>query len=860
MKKVVSFCLAALLAISTSASAFAQKTRVFSPSAVLSSAARDEARFASATAYTDGKGVWVQWTMESERNNFGFQLYRLTKFGYEAVPGADFVGGSATHVGKQLVSGTEYNTFVPAGSYRSVFFVESVLSDGTRVKSQPFGVQLVRDLTPYAGATSSEMLARTQNSQRSIESQNLAMPRDLRKEVESYRTEADATTHRLVMSKPGAKITVKKEGLYHITKDELIAGGFDASTDPGLWQLYVEGVEQPLIVGPNGSYIEFYGIGADTSEADYRVYFMITGDSPGKRFATRVARLSGSTVVSKSYMQSASKKERILFLDTLFNGEAENFVGTTIFTTPANVTFNLTAVDFSAPTANIQLKLQGYSLTDHNWSVSLNGQALQFPVWNGRSTATNTFSVPTSFLQEGTNTLQFLSGGSTDAGFFDTVTVTYPRKFVADQNQVAFFTDNYKIARVDGFTSAAVRVFDITDKNAPILMTNLSAVQNGPAYSVDLPAARSRVFYGVENSAMLSPASIVPNNPVVVSDSAGADMIIIAYKDFLPQADAWANYRRAQGLTVNVVDVSDVYDEFNYGQLGWEPIKDFLAYAYANWTTRPKYVLLMGDGSYDPRDYFGLGKPDYIPMKLVTTVFSETASDETLADFDNDGNAEVAIGRIAAGSAESITNVYNKTVAWESSLNATSLDRGAVFAYDNPVGWDFQGTSTKLRDSLPAGVPSTLVDRAAADSGTTLLNQINAGKFVVNYSGHGTSSIWSAASFFGVGAVANLTNASSPSLFTSLTCLNGYFQNPRATSLSEAITNSPNGAVAIWASSGETTPDIQEVMAIRFYSQLGAGSIPRLGDLIKDAKLSLSGGLDVKLSWVLVGDPALKVR
>ena len=78
--------------------------------------------------------------------------------------------------------------------------------------------------------------------------------------------------------------------------------------------------------------------------------------------------------------------------------------------------------------------------------------------------------------------------------------------------------------------------------------------------------------------------------------------------------------------------------------------------------------------------------------------------------------------------------------------------------------------------------------------------------------------------------------------------------------MSEAITNSPNGAVAIWASSGETTPDIQEVMAIRFYSQLGAGSIPRLGDLIKDAKLSLSGGLDVKLSWVLIGDPALKVR
>ena len=616
-----------------------------------------------------------------------------------------------------------------------------------------------------------------------------------------------------------------------------------------------------MVIGPGGSYVEFYGIGADTSEVDYRVYFMINGDVPGKRMATRVSRPSGSTVTSKSYLQTISKKQRINFLDQLFNGDAENFVGTTIFTTPASVTFNLSNVDFSAATANIQLKLQGYSLTDHPWAISLNGTALPFPVWNGRVISTNTFTVPTSALVEGVNTLQLQSSGSTDAGFFDTITVSYARKFVADQNQVTFFTDNYRIARVDGFTSADVRVFDITDTGAPILMTNLAAVQNGAAYGVDMPAARSRVFYAIESSALLSAASIVPNNPSIVADSPGADLIIIAYKDFLPQADAWANYRRAQGFTVNVVDVSEIYDEFNYGQLGWAPIKNFLSYAYSNWAKTPKYVLLMGDGSYDPRDYIGIGRPDFIPIKLVTTVFSETASDDTLADFDNDGNPEIAIGRIAAGSGDLITNVFNKTVIWENSLTPSSINRGAVFAYDNPIGWDFQGTSTKLRDVLPATVPSTLVDRAAADSGTTLLNQLNAGKFVVNYSGHGTSAIWSAVSFFGIGVVPNMTNASSPTLFTSLTCLNGYFHNPRATSLSEAITNAPNGgAVAMWASTGETTPDVQEIMAIRFYSQLGAGNIPRLGDLIRDAKLSLSGGLDVKLSWVLIGDPMLKVR
>ena len=50
------------------------------------------------------------------------------------------------------------------------------------------------------------------------------------------------------------------------------------------------------------------------------------------------------------------------------------------------------------------------------------------------------------------------------------------------------------------------------------------------------------------------------------------------------------------------------------------------------------------------------------------------------------------------------------------------------------------------------------------------------------------------------------------------------------------------------------------VMAERFYSQLAAGNITRIGDLVKDSKLALNGGTDVLYSWVLLGDTMLKVR
>ena len=94
-----------------------------------------------------------------------------------------------------------------------------------------------------------------------------------------------------------------------------------------------------------------------------------------------------------------------------------------------------------------------------------------------------------------------------------------------------------------------------------------------------------------------------------------------------------------------------------------------------------------------------------------------------------------------------------------------------------------------------------------------------------------------------------------------LTCLNGYFHNLINDSFTEFLTKANNkGAVAAWASSGLTTPDVQAPMALRFYDKIGDGDITRMGDLVKDAKGALVGyGTDVRLSWVLIGDPMLKI-
>ena len=68
-----------------------------------------------------------------------------------------------------------------------------------------------------------------------------------------------------------------------------------------------------------------------------------------------------------------------------------------------------------------------------------------------------------------------------------------------------------------------------------------------------------------------------------------------------------------------LIDVEDLYDEFNYGRKSPQAIKDFLSQAQAAWSKKPRFVLLAGNAYYDPRDYVGDGGKDLLPTHFIET-------------------------------------------------------------------------------------------------------------------------------------------------------------------------------------------------------------------------------------------------
>jgi hypothetical protein len=169
-----------------------------------------------------------------------------------------------------------------------------------------------------------------------------------------------------------------------------------------------------------------------------------------------------------------------------------------------------------------------------------------------------------------------------------------------------------------------------------------------------------------------------------------------------------------------------------------------------------------------------------------------------------------------------------------------------------------------LKSLLPQSLTVTMVNRGnnpSAQVKTDIINGINLGPLVVNYAGHGSTDVWTGASILSSTDAAALTNGNRLPFFISMTCLNGRFQDSNRVSLAEALMKSANGGgVAVWASSGLTEPDAQSQMDQQLMRLLFAdGQSSTLGDAVRGAKHA-TNDKDVRRTWILFGDPTMRIR
>lgn len=821
-------------------------------------------------------------------NNLGFNLYREVN-GRKVKLNASLLAGSAlmASAGTTFTAGQSRRWLDRDGLPGAVYWLEEVDLRGTRTwygpavapvlaagKAASAEAQPVQELnaarpSPAPAAARDEELTtavKLSDLGRSARAAKIAPAAAASPATARKATPESLAKQYELAAGAAVRLGVKAEGWYRVTQPELVAAGMSAAVDPRKLQLYLDGVEQPIHVqsavknqfGAQDA-LYFYGRGMDSPWSDTQVYWLVAGPGNGLRMSLGGAALGAEG--ARNFAATLAWKPRELYFPALINGDQDNFFGPVVTDVAVSQVLTVSHLDASGGAGRLSVALQGVSEGAHTVTVTLNGAVLGKVLLSGQGRSVASFAVPA--LNEGANTLTLAGANADDVSAVDEVQLTYPRRYIAEADALRFTAQAGQATRVDGFASTAITVIDITDPAAPsLIQAQAGAGAQGQAITVvPVTGTGTRTLLAVGASQVRSPAISVNAPSTWHAAQAGHDMVIVGHKSLLASAGPLASLRQSQGLKVATIDVEDLYDEFNFGARSPYALKAFLANAKANWTTKPRFVLLLGNGTYDPRNYLATSIPDLVPVKLVDTEQLETASDDWFVDFDDDGIPDMAIGRLPAETVAQAERMLGRTVSYDQAATASWMSRALLVSGSNKNSSDnFAAQSVAVQALLPGTVTAShLVQATDPNPAGNLVAGINAGQALLNFLGHGSVEVWSGSLFDSTAALA-LTNGTMAPVVLTMTCLNGYFHDVYTNALGKALLNAASGgAVAVWASSGLTDPDPQGLMNQAMVQALYSTPVKTLGQAAAAAKAAVTD-IDVRRTWVLLGDPSTVIQ
>jgi len=765
------------------------------------------------------------------------------------------------------------------------------------------------------------------------------------------------------------KIAVEDTGFYHLSYEYLTSCGFDTSIDPRNLRLYagtgemlptsiddpVTGVEElPLVVTgeddssfDDGDYVEFFAHGTSFFEdtgnqfvlkrhkySNYNVYWLVVDDEPGLRYTPKNGAPSYPNIdpVGAYPWRSYFEEERLYKGNSseIDEGEETWFW----FSVPPGgeheEIFNVRGLDDASASITTLFKFLlrsgPSSEAPHYTRIYVNRKDDEHLLWERDLWPVDTqieeevVVDDPGIFNEGGNYLivEELDGtGGKHPIDFSHFELEYPRYCIAYDNYLRFSNppDSHGdvLFEISEFSTADLYVYDVT---AGRIITGFETVEDAGTYTVrfeDEVLEGRTWFVACADDAKLEPAGFYRDEPSSLRSAKAEDLLIITNRKFYDNVMPLANLRRSQGLSTGVYKVTDVFDEFSAGVFDPVAIRNFVKYRYDDLSTRPEFVILVGDASYDYKDNYGYYDNEYrdfggnlLPtMLLYTFPNGDSASDNFFVCVDGDDlQADVFIARLSGRFEEQVSNMVDKILAYDRSMDFGDWKTRSLLTADNndKAGEGQGGSGHFTRDYeaflIPPYVPPGLgvdkmyiewmnrghpgFDEMPRNERTPLVRAemtpdlvANFDRLLVQYSGHGGPQIWSHEDFF-VHTVRNhydvddLVNYNRYPIVMEMSCTNSKFDDiPLMSDLTsnECINEylmhpAGRGAVATTGSSRLGTEGSQSDYLEGFYMNLFPGQeIPdepvSLGEAFWGGKM-YSDSSRLWVIYTLMGDPSMR--
>ena len=698
--------------------------------------------------------------------------------------------------------------------------------------------------------------------------------------------------HAATTNEPTVAIEVVESGITAVTYADLTATGFPIQTaNPQNLHLKHDGVAVPIewigdgdAAFENDEYFLFYAAPRSSRWFNGDIYLLTADSSAGQRISEQSANPNGLSA-GQAIVETTIEKNDLYTPDCLCGAlplgrDGDRFVWN--FMTPDE---RFKQYSYSIPLANVdvsedaQLTLWfiGYTAVsenpDHQVDVSWNGADIGSVSWDGKTAVTGTLTIPSANLlanNEMTITLVNPPGVTVNGVWFDAAQVHYVRNNAQAGNALQFTAaESLRKYEFDLASTTDLFVFDVTDTENPKKLVDYQKTGSSVAFASAASAAHQ---YAIANqNGILSPDNFRLLKNLQTENTIGADYIIISPDEFMPALSNLISLRQSQGLQVVVEDVQAIYDQYAGGFPEPEAIHAYLANTYLNWNPLPEYVLLVGDASFDPKQYRDTTTKTWIAPYLleVDPWIGEVPTDNRFVTFDggnSDNLPDMIIGRFPVNSLSETQTVVDKIVDYETIPVFGSWNGRIPFiADDEDNAGDFAYHSNNLINqylTAPLITPKIYLNvtvNNADDMNADLLNLWDQGNGIIFYNGHSSRFQWAAERVFHQDDVVSLTNGGRLPIVVEMTCLTGSFHLPGTSTLDESLLRQEGGgAVAVWGATGLGVATGHQELSSAFLQSLITDGNPNIGQAILAGKLNLKYfNRDLADTFTLLGDPYL---